>query len=76
MAAALRYVEEHPGCTKIAVAAHVRADGETLRNAYAVVDRLVSNRLVTAQYDGRRYSLTVPDQSDVPSDQDQLNDGV
>lgn len=67
MAAALKYVEEHPGCTKMAVAAHIRdkSSNETLRDAYAVVDRLVRNHLVAARFDGTRYSLVAVNESDL-----------
>jgi hypothetical protein len=61
---ALAYVRDHPGCTKLAVAQHVRTDGEHLRNAYLVVRRLTDASLVAAAFDGYRYALTAAPEGD------------
>jgi hypothetical protein len=58
MRAALNYIAEHPGCTKLAAALAVGPNGST-KFGYATVDRCITAGLVRADGDGRKYALYV-----------------
>lgn len=53
MRAAAWYVNDHPGCTKLAAAEAI----DSRRGGYAAVDRAIRAGLVNARWTGRRYQL-------------------
>lgn len=58
MQQALEIVRSNPGCTKLFVAKLVGPHG-SLRYGYAIVDRCIRRRMITARAVGNKYSLQV-----------------
>jgi hypothetical protein len=58
MLAAVGYVADHPGCTKVAVADEIGPHGAR-GFGYRCLDRAIRAGLIHAELGGRQYSLTL-----------------
>ena len=56
------YVADHPGCTKLAAGRAAWSSGfeGNMGYLYGPVNRAIKAGLVRAEFDGHKYSLTIP----------------